>query len=123
MFQTWRSLVNLHLVAAISTLILLLLSIIWFGKHRRISCWFTQIFSLEGSRRSAEAKEWREKDERSAVFSMQGKRDNNEDRAVIRTVRTVEDIDQSEVHVWAVMDGHGGQVNIKPIQSFLVFIS
>ena len=43
------------------------------------------------------------------MFSMQGKRDNNEDRAVIRTVRMVEDIDQTEVHVWAVMDGHGGQ--------------
>ena len=40
---------------------------------------------------------------------MQGKRDNNEDRAVIRTVRMVEDIDKTEVHVWAVMDGHGGQ--------------
>ena len=43
------------------------------------------------------------------MFSMQGKRDNNEDRAVIRTVRMVEDIDKTEVHVWAVMDGHGGQ--------------
>ena len=26
----------------------------------------------------------------------------------------VEDIDKTEVHVWAVMDGHGGQVNVKP---------
>merc|ERR1712062_229827 len=107
-FQTWRSLINLHLVAAVTTA-LLLLTVIWFGKHRRISCWFTQIFSLEGSRHSAEAKEWSEKDERSAVFSMQGKRDNNEDRAVMRTVRMLEDIDKTEVHVWAVMDGHGGQ--------------
>ena len=59
---------------------------------------------------SSPAKEWSERDQRSAVFSMQGKRDNNEDRAVMRTVRMLEDIDKTEVHVWAVMDGHGGQV-------------
>ena len=55
------------------------------------------------------------------MFSMQGKRDNNEDRAVIRTVRMLEDIDKTEVHIWAVMDGHGGQVT-KSEHYFLVLI-
>ena len=43
---------------------------------------------------------------------MQGKRDNNEDRAIMKTVRMLEEVedDDGEVHVWAVMDGHGGQV-------------
>ena len=57
------------------------------------------------------------------MFSMQGKRDNNEDRAVIRTVRMVEDIDKTEVHVWAVMDGHGGQVKIKDLNISLLLFS
>ena len=41
---------------------------------------------------------------------MQGKRDNNEDRAIMKTVRMLEEVedDDGEVHVWAVMDGHGG---------------
>ena len=46
------------------------------------------------------------------MFSMQGKRDNNEDRAVIRTVTSLSDPDKEEVNIWAVMDGHGGQVSI-----------
>ena len=54
---------------------------------------------------------------------MQGKRDNNEDRAVLRTVRMVEDIDQTEVHVWAVMDGHGGQVSAKSESQSQPFLS
>ena len=47
------------------------------------------------------------------MFSMQGKRDNNEDRAVMETIKMVEGVPgdkHKEVHLWAVMDGHGGQV-------------
>ena len=56
-------------------------------------------------------KEWSQKKWNSCVFSMQGKRDNNEDRAVIETVEMVEGVGQSDtVDIWAVMDGHGGQV-------------
>ena len=65
------------------------------------------------------AKEWTHGDERSAVFSMQGKRDNNEDRAVIKTVTSLSDPDKEEVNIWAVMDGHGGQVSLIENNSFI----
>ena len=42
---------------------------------------------------------------------MQGKRDNNEDRAVIETVTMLDGVDTDLVNIWAVMDGHGGQVS------------
>ena len=35
----------------------------------------------------------------------------------------VEDIDKTEVHVWAVMDGHGGQVKIKDLNISLLLFS
>ena len=57
--------------------------------------------------------EWTESIWNSSVFSMQGKRDNNEDRAVMETIKMVEGVPgdkHKEVHLWAVMDGHGGQV-------------
>ena len=52
--------------------------------------------------------------EHSAIFSMQGRRPGNEDRAVIKRVEMVEGIENNgdDVHVWAVMDGHGGDVSI-----------
>ena len=41
---------------------------------------------------------------------MQGRRENNEDRAAIETVDMVEGAGAGgEVDIWAVMDGHGGQ--------------
>ena len=82
-----------------------------FGKHKGISCWISQIFSLDTVSQCGASREWRERDERSAVFCMQGRRDNNEDRAVIRTVAMLEGVDREQVHIWAVMDGHGGQVS------------
>ena len=43
---------------------------------------------------------------------MQGKRENNEDRAVIETVEMVEGAGSGDtVDIWAVMDGHGGHVS------------
>ena len=59
--------------------------------------------------------EWSEVSEQSAVFSMQGRRPGNEDRAVIKRVEMVEGIEQEgdDVHIWAVMDGHGGNVCFK----------
>ena len=58
--------------------------------------------------------EWSEVSEHSAVFSMQGRRPGNEDRAVIKKVEMVEEMKGSgvDVHIWAVMDGHGGDVSI-----------
>lgn len=57
-------------------------------------------------------KEWSEKKWNSCVFSMQGKRENNEDRAVIETVEMVEGAGSGDtVDIWAVMDGHGGHVS------------
>ena len=59
--------------------------------------------------------EWSELRGHSAVFSMQGMRDGNEDRAVIKRVKTVEGLEESDdeaVHIWAVMDGHGGEVSV-----------
>ena len=56
--------------------------------------------------------EWSEVGEHSAVFSMQGRRPGNEDRAVIKKVEMVEDVNNGDdVHIWAVMDGHGGDVS------------
>ena len=54
--------------------------------------------------------EWSELSDHSAIFSMQGRRPGNEDRAVIRRVETVEGMEESDddddVIIWAVMDGH-----------------
>ena len=45
------------------------------------------------------------------MFCLQGRRENNEDRAAIETVSMVEGANTGgEVDIWAVMDGHGGQV-------------
>ena len=42
---------------------------------------------------------------------MQGRRDNNEDRAAIENVEMVAGAGTGEtVQLWAVLDGHGGQV-------------
>ena len=60
--------------------------------------------------------EWSEVSEHSAVFSLQGRRPGNEDRAVTKRVKMVEGIESEgddDVHIWAVMDGHGGDVSIK----------
>ena len=40
---------------------------------------------------------------------MQGRRDNNEDRAAIENVEMVAGAGET-VQLWAVLDGHGGQV-------------
>ena len=58
--------------------------------------------------------EWSELGSHSAIFSMKGRREGNEDRAVIKRVETVEGVEDSgeDVHIWAVMDGHGGDVSI-----------
>ena len=43
---------------------------------------------------------------------MQGRRPGNEDRAVIKKVEMVEGVNNGDdVHIWAVMDGHGGDVS------------
>ena len=62
--------------------------------------------------------EWSELSDHSAIFSMQGRRPGNEDRAVIRRVETVEGMEESDddVTIWAVMDGHGGHVSSQIIQ-------
>merc|ERR1712106_820780 len=64
----------------------------------------------EGSVDSFQETEWSEVSEHSAVFSMQGRRPGNEDIAVIKKVEMVEEMKGSgeDVHIWAVMDGHGG---------------
>ena len=61
--------------------------------------------------------------EQSAVFSMQGRRPGNEDRAVIKRVEMLEGIEnaEGEVHIWAVMDGHGGHVSINSTIANLIF--
>ena len=50
--------------------------------------------------------------EHSTVFCMQGRRPGNEDRAVMKKVEMVEGVNNEDVHIWAVMDGHGGHVRI-----------
>ena len=70
------------------------------------SNWFYSELCLSDS-------EWSELGSHSAVFSMQGRRPGNEDRAVIKRVEMVEGVDDDEeaVHIWAVMDGHGGEAS------------
>merc|ERR1711892_1305168 len=64
----------------------------------------------EGPSHSFKETEWSEVSEHSAVFSMQGRRPGNEDRTVIKKVEMVEEMRDlgDDVHIWAVMDGHGG---------------
>merc|ERR1719342_713648 len=96
-------------IALVVTFILMLLTLLWFSKHNKMFSWISQILSLDSSRSPSEVKEWREKKWNSCVFSMQGKRENNEDRAVIETVEMVEGAGSGDtVDIWAVMDGHGG---------------
>ena len=43
---------------------------------------------------------------------MQGRRPGNEDRGVIKKVEKIDGLEDKEaVHIWAVMDGHGGHVS------------
>ena len=57
--------------------------------------------------------EWSESSSHSAVFSMQGRRPGNEDTAIMETVKTVDGLDEgADVQIWAVMDGHGGDVRL-----------
>ena len=64
--------------------------------------------------------EWSELSDHSAIFSMQGRRPGNEDRAVIRRVETVEGMEESDddVTIWAVMDGHGGHVSSQKLKNY-----
>jgi len=112
-----KILYRVETVVFILTLLILGLSVLRFDKHGRVSHWFGGIFScfnflhhlFEGPSRSFQETEWSEVGKHSAVFSMQGRRPGNEDRAVIKKVEMVEGInDEDAVHIWAVMDGHGG---------------
>ena len=69
-----------------------------------------------------EVAEWEEVNEMSAVYSTQGLRPNNEDRAVTKKLvgwdpkieadaRNKEDV----VHIFAILDGHGGEVRHKSV--------
>eukprot|EP00092_Neocalanus_flemingeri_P103728 GFUD01132765.1.p1 GENE.GFUD01132765.1~~GFUD01132765.1.p1 ORF type:complete len:513 (+),score=163.10 GFUD01132765.1:188-1726(+) len=113
----WR----VETVILLITLVTLVLSINRFDKHGLVSGWLAGVFSCfnfipslyEGSPHSHQDTEWSELSDHShsAIFSMQGRRDANEDRAVIRRVKTVEGVEENDgdaVHIWAVMDGHGG---------------
>jgi len=109
--QSNISISNAFLIIIVTSIIIIL-SILWFFKYNKVAKWFGQIFSLDGARSPSDVTEWTESIWNSSVFSMQGKRDNNEDRAVMETIKMVEGVPgdkHKEVHLWAVMDGHGGQ--------------
>merc|ERR1711915_1013134 len=100
-----------------ATFILLVLSIARFDEHGKIHGWlrgflgfFDFIFHLfEGSTTTSKVTDWSELGEHSALFSMQGRRPGNEDRGVIKKVGKIDGlVDEEAVHIWAVMDGHGG---------------
>ena len=69
-------------------------------------CLFLLLFMAES--------EWSEVSDESAIFSMQGRRPGNEDRAVMKQVEMIEGLERKgdSVHIWAVMDGHGGNVSL-----------
>lgn len=116
----------LNLVCRVETFLLLLslltlvLSIAKFDNHSCVTGWwrslsgnisFTPFVSYVGSK-SSEASEWGEVAEFSAIFSLQGRRPNNEDRAVYKKISNPmlgEKTDTNPSHLYAVMDGHGGE--------------
>merc|ERR1711915_490691 len=100
-----------------ATLLLLVLSIARFDKHGKIHGWlrgFLGFFDFishlfEGSTTTSKVTDWSELGEHSALYSMQGRRPGNEDRGVIKKVGKIDGLANEEaVHIWAVMDGHGG---------------
>lgn len=68
----------------------------------------------------SEGEELETVDELSAIYSTQGLRDNNEDRAVTRKVEgwgmsssgTPIKTKDDAVYIFAVLDGHGGEVSL-----------
>lgn len=105
-----QSHVPLNTATLLTAVCLVLLTILWLVKYHKVLGWFSQIFSLEGAGAPADAREWSRSGWSSCVFCLQGRRENNEDRAAIETVSMVEGANTGgEVDIWAVMDGHGGQ--------------
>jgi hypothetical protein len=70
-----------------------------------------------------EETEWSEVSEQSTIYSMQGRRPGNKDRAVSKRVEMVEGIEKigDGVHIWAVIDGRGGNVSLSLMSMFLKF--
>jgi len=106
--MVWREETFIFLIS----LVILGILITRFDKHTRVFGWFNFFHHFhEALPCSSQDSEWSELGSHSAVFSMQGRRPGNEDRAVIKRVEMVEGVDDDEeaVHIWAVMDGHGGE--------------
>jgi len=74
----------------------------WFG-----GCAFVNSFYIQPSEEKGEV-EWSEVTDNCVIYSMQGRRPGNEDRAACRTVKTGL-TGSKPVHIFAVMDGHGGE--------------
>ncbi|XP_023327077.1 probable protein phosphatase 2C 49 isoform X2 [Eurytemora carolleeae] len=86
-------------------------SIYRFDNERRIFGWFrsfsscTLVNSFFIQPTQTSATDWEEVQDCSIIYSLQGRRHGNEDRAVARVVKTVD----GDVRIFAVMDGHGGE--------------
>lgn len=71
---------------------------------------FSQVIKLKFFIHTSSKKlDWEFKGDYTAAYSIQGHRANQEDRFVIH------DIDNTGVSLFAVFDGHGGQVRILKI--------
>lgn len=102
----WR----LETAVLLGSLLVLTLTLGRFDPQRRVFGWFTScvsflplLMSTEG-RCGEKEQEWSETGPLSSIYSMQGRRPNNEDRAVHRRVSCP----GGAVHIFAVLDGHGG---------------
>lgn len=71
------------------------------------SCTLVNSFYIETTTQKGEV-EWSEVAEHCIIYSMQGRRPCNEDRAVERTIRT----GSEKVRIFAVLDGHGGEFSV-----------
>lgn len=103
---------RLESVILLCTLILLLFALHRRNPERSVLSWFSSWLSFlpllisDGVGGRQTETEWSEVGPRASIYSMQGRRPNNEDRAVSRAVSLGT---RPPVHVFAVLDGHGGE--------------
>lgn len=123
----WR----IETLLIVACLIIVTLSIIRFDKKCRFIGFLRQIFSIDAyvleSEESQEGEEWESVEELSVVYSTQGLRATNEDRAVTKKVEgwgqssdgTIIRAKDDTVHIFAILDGHGGEFSANFAKKYL----
>merc|ERR1719278_421428 len=105
----WR----METVILVATLFLLLLTLSRRDPNGRVFGFFSSCVSFlpllvsDGCGSKEQSVEWSETGALSSIYSMQGRRPDNEDRAAHRTVSCPWE-GVRPVHIFTVLDGHGG---------------